>query len=125
MKRPSASVVIAVSFAMLIGIGTYSYLSPGLTIREIEAASRAKDTEELRDLIDFDSLKAGLKEDVRTIFAETRRSELNGNAFGVLGMALAGAMIDPMIESFVTPSSILRMISGHLPEKKRDDHRES
>lgn len=110
-KRPAIYVGVIVLLLLFFGTGTYSYFSPQLTLKSIKDAAVAQDKERLRDLIDFESVREGLKEDLKTSFVMSAGEDLEDNPFAGLGMALAGAMIGSLIDNFVTPSAIVQIMS--------------
>ena len=61
MRKPVA-IVLSILVILLVGAGVYSYFTPQLTLKDIRDAAKAQDTERLDDLVDFDSVRAGLEE---------------------------------------------------------------
>jgi len=125
MRKPVIVIGLLVMLVLLVGAGVYSYFGPQLTLRDIRNAAKEKDTEKLRDLIDFDSVRASLKDDFRAMVTDSATEDLRDNPFAAVGVAFASALIDPMIDSLVSPSSIVRAVStgqigtGGLQTRKR------
>ncbi len=69
-------------------------------------AAETGDKDRLRDLIDFDAVKTGLKEDIKAQLVASAAKELKGNPFAVLGMAMASLAVDPMVDLIVSPSGL-------------------
>ncbi len=111
MRKPVIVIGLSIVLILLVGAGVYSYFSPQLTLHAIRDAAEKQDTERLRDLVDFESVRAGLKEDIRTMVNASAAQDLRDNPFAMLGIALAGAIIDPMVDALVSPSAIVRAVS--------------
>jgi hypothetical protein len=105
---------------VLLCVSGYSYYSPQVHLKNIKAAAEARDTERLRELIDFESVRAGLKEDMRSMFMASMQKELAGNPFAGLGLLMMNAMVDPMVDAMISPTSIVAMIEGGKVEGKAD-----
>jgi len=70
--------------------------------------------EALARLVDFPSVRASVKEEVRSAMAEQIDRE-GDNPFARFGAALAGMMVDPLVDSFVTPGGIAAAVRGERP----------
>jgi hypothetical protein len=104
--------VACVCVAAWVGAGPY------ITLHQIKVAAEAGDVEALEDLVDFPSFKESIKETVKAMMAkQMTKGELRDNPFAGLGMLLATAFIDPMVDAFVSPSGIAALTSGKKPEQ--------
>jgi len=113
MKNAKKYAGIASILAIAFTVGSFSYNSPITTLGDIKKAAQLNDKDRLRDLIDFDSVKAGLKEDFKAQLM--RNAVVPPSAPGVLGMALATAMVDPLIDTIVSPAGLTQfMDSGRI-----------
>ncbi|MGA2106819.1 MAG: DUF2939 domain-containing protein, partial [Syntrophorhabdales bacterium] len=78
------------------------------------------------DLVDFDSVRAGLKEDIKAMFNKSAVHDLKDNPFSAIGLALAGAIIDPVVDTLVNPSTIVQIVSqGEIESKAATNKTES
>jgi hypothetical protein len=111
MRKPTAIIALSVLLLLLVGAGVYSYFSPQFTLKGIRDAAKARDADRLRDLIDFEAVRDGLKEDLKTLVSASADQDLKDNPFSVFGFALAGTMIDPIVNALVNPSIIARIVS--------------
>ena len=60
--------IMLIAAAVLVALlATLSYLAPHHTLRSIREAAQVNDTERLRELVDFESVRALLKDDIRTM----------------------------------------------------------
>jgi len=90
----------------LVGLGVYSYYAPGFTLQKIKEAARRDDRDRLRELIDFDSVKTALKDDIRTAMLKSAGDHLRNNPFAGLGVMMVNMMVDPMVEMMVSPAGL-------------------
>ncbi len=115
-------IVLVGAVICVIGVGaagTYSYVSPARTLKEIREAAESNDSERLRDLIDFDRVKTALKDDVNAQIISSARESLKDNPFQGLALAMAGMMVDRLVDSMVTPAGIAAMMDkGELKSSK-------
>ena len=100
-------IALAASLGVLVA---YSYYSPHLHIDRLRSAAEARDTDRLRELVDFESVRASLKDDIRTMFVQRMSRDLAGNPFAGLGMLMVNAMVDPMVDMIVSPQSIIAIV---------------
>ena len=111
MRKSAIIIGLSALFVLIISAVVYSYFSPQLTLKGIREAAKAQDTERLRDLVDFDSVRAGLKDDIRAMVNTSAAQDLRGNPFAALGVALAGAIVDPLVGALVNPATIVSAVS--------------
>jgi hypothetical protein len=107
----------------LCAAAVWLYFTPHLAVRRLQQAAEAGDREALAKLVDFPSVRASVKEEVRQAMAERIDKEADDNPFARFGAALAGMMVDPLVDSFVTPGGIAAAVRGERPsvgEEGRD-----
>jgi hypothetical protein len=80
------------------------------TLENIKKAAQQNDKDRLRDLIDFDSVKTGLKEDIKAQIVASTTESVKDNPFAALGVALASMVVDPLVDSIVSPAGITRLV---------------
>jgi hypothetical protein len=112
MKKWLSIAVWASGVVILILAGGYSYFSPRITMWNIRNAAENRDKESLRDLIDFESVRSGLKDDFRAGMAISTSRNSKPNSFSPFDFALAGAIINPLIDTLVSPDTIVNIMSG-------------
>ncbi len=89
--------------------GGWYYASPGFAMKELRDAAIRGDKQELKERVDFPAVRESLKEQVRAvIMAEMAKQK--DNPFAGLGMLMAGAIIDPMIDTMVSPSGMKALV---------------
>ncbi|HEX8431940.1 MAG TPA: DUF2939 domain-containing protein, partial [Longimicrobium sp.] len=94
------------------------YFTPHLALRRLQAAAESGDDAALREMVDFPAVRASLKEEVRGAIADEMERDGKRSAFSAFGAALAGMMVDPLVDSFVTPAGIAAAARGERPGGK-------
>ena len=90
----------------------YLYASPYIVLNSIKNAVQAEDADKLSGYIDFPSVKESMKEQVKAAMMKEVVSSNEKNGFEALGTMLATAMIDPIVDSMITPAGIGLMLEG-------------
>ncbi|MBV7259180.1 DUF2939 domain-containing protein [Erythrobacter crassostreae] len=107
----------AIVIAAVVG---WYFASPGLAMMQLRDAAQSGDEVQLEESIDFPRLRDGLKADLKArMAAEVVTSDNVG--MEALGSALGLAMIDPIIDGFVTPETMAALVrKGRLesPDQK-------
>ncbi len=98
----------------LCAAAVWLYFTPHLAVKRLQEAAEAGDREALAELVDFPSVRASVKEEVRSAMAE-QIDKQGDNPFARFGAALAGMMVDPLVDSFVTPGGIAAAVRGERP----------
>jgi hypothetical protein len=95
------------------------YASPYFTLYKIYQAVERKDVRKISKYVDFPSLRDSVKSNVQTIMAK-ETSQPQNPLLGLLASTIGGAVLDPVLESVVTPSGVAALLEGqqlHLGEK--------
>jgi hypothetical protein len=93
----------------LLAVAGYSYYSPQLHVKKLKDAAQARDTQRIRELVDFDAVRTGLKDDFKVLLMPAQR-ENAGEPLGSLGLFIVGAMIEPIIDAMISPAAIIAML---------------
>ncbi|MFY7864582.1 DUF2939 domain-containing protein [Roseateles sp.] len=92
------------------------YLSPYLTLQRMQAAAAAHEGERLAEWIDFPALRANLKSGVHQRLALARQNaQGQPTPASLMGAAVAGALLGPMVDALITPDSLARLLRGQKP----------
>ncbi|HEY4082218.1 MAG TPA: DUF2939 domain-containing protein [Burkholderiaceae bacterium] len=107
-------ILIGTVLAILLG-GFYG--TPWLALHEIRKAARANDLEQLNNLIDFPQLRENVRLGVleRLTLSDDGRT---GSKARALGAAVAGALLGPMVDAFITPETVATLLRGQRPSTK-------
>lgn len=114
MRKGVAIVILTVGFAGYLAAG------PFITMNSIKSAVESGDSEQLSEDIDFVSVRRNLKEQFSAAIGAKAAGELSDNPFGALALAFSDKLVEGMLDTFVTPSGIVSLISGRNPLKKID-----
>lgn len=110
----------------VVGLGllfvVYVAAKPYITVHQMRVAAEKRDGEALSEYIDFPSVRQSLKDQLNALFAKkmAEDEEMRDNPFAALGAMFAGAVVDRMMDAYVTPSGITLLMSGETPEIDED-----
>lgn len=106
---------IVIGFIVLVAcIGLY--FTPHLTIHNMKKAAAAKDADAFSSYIDFPSVRESFKANMSAQMTRDMAKSKSNNPFEAIGTALAVALINPMIDSLVTPEYLAMMMKGENPQ---------
>lgn len=94
--------LIALALVAAVAAGWW-FGSPYWTLRQMQAAARQSDSARLSRFVDYPAVRENLKADVRRQILTKVPDEGRGEGLGALGTAIASVMINPLIDSLVTP----------------------
>ena len=97
----------------------YFVAAPYITVYRMKSAAEKHDGEALSEFIDFPGIRQGLKDQANASISTDAATD---NPFGALGSALAGTLIDHMVDAYVTPAGVTRLMAG---EKFKPDNKDS
>ena len=105
--------LIGIAVIVFLFIG-YLIISPYLTLHNIKSAVKSNDSYAISEYMDFPSIRRNLKEQLNMIVAKemSDNEEMKDNPFAVFGAAIAESLIDGVINAYVTPAGMARVISG-------------
>ena len=92
-------------------LGAYYAASPWLTVNKLKEAFEKKDTRQIEKIVDFPELREDFKEVAKAAIIKNAAKELEGNPFAALGMMMANALIDPLIDSVISPAGLQALLS--------------
>jgi Protein of unknown function (DUF2939) len=117
MKKHRGLLIGGVILAFACGGGLYA--SPYITLYQMYQAVERKDVQKISSYVDFPSLRDSVKANVQTIMAK-ETSQVQNPLLGLLASTIGGAVLDPVLESVVTPAGVTALLEGqqlHLGEK--------
>ena len=120
MSKNKIIAAVAAVLAALIVI--YVAAAPYITVHQIKSAAKAHDSVALSQHIDFDSVRLSLKEQLNAKFARElgQDPDMHNNPFALLGMALAGVVVDKAVDVYVSPSGVTQLMEGRKPQAERE-----
>lgn len=100
--------------AVAVALGAYWYWSPFLAIHQLRSAAKAGDADAFNDRVDYprlrESLKGQLSAAIGDKMAEDAPRSDAARAGAVLGSLFATALSDRMVEAFVRPEVVMRVM---------------
>ncbi|MFA7239599.1 MAG: DUF2939 domain-containing protein [Sulfuricellaceae bacterium] len=108
-KTITLSIVIA-----LIAFCTWFYFTPHLAVNGMKTGAEAKDAAKLSSYVNYPALKESLKAGFSAKLTSGAAKE--SKLLGVLGAALADAVVNPTIDALITPESLAMIMRGDKPQ---------
>jgi len=114
MKKWIALIVAAV---LIVG-GTY-FGSPYWAVRSLKQAAISGDADKLDDAVNFPAVRESMKSQLSAALIQKMNSdpEMRGNPFAGLGMMMIPAIVDRMVDTFVTADGIAALVRGSKPNQ--------
>lgn len=114
------STLIAV---IILFTGYFSYL-PYMTAHQLGEGLRLRDSDKLNDVIDFASVRQGIKDQVNNKMMTSLKTDksLKDNPFSGITMVLATSMVDRIVDVVMTPVGMVNLMKrGDLALSEPDD----
>lgn len=103
--------------SVIVLLVIYVFASPYLVVYQIRAATQSNDAPALAKHIDFISVRTNLKDQLnQKIAGITSQAGDDQRPFSRFGTALAGLMVDKLVDVYVTPSGMQQLMSGKKPQ---------
>ena len=103
MRKPVVFASIALA-ALLALAGGWYYLSPGLTVKAMVEAAQENDEARFSSYVDYAALRADMKSELTNRLQEEAKRD--GSAEAKLGLAMGMAMMNPIVDSMVSPTGM-------------------
>ena len=102
--------IFAAAGVFLVGLVV---AAPYFTVHQMRTAARDHDGEAFSEHVDFPSVRQSLKDQVNAaLLSDMASDKVADNPFAAMGAALAGVIVDRLVEAYVTPAGISRLMSG-------------
>ena len=108
LKKFLGSSVIAAS----VIAGSYAFVSPWLALKDFAQAFENQDTRKIEKLIDFPELREDIKVTAKAAMMKSAAVELEGDPFAAMGIMMANAIVDPIIDQVVSPAGLQLLFSA-------------
>ncbi|OYZ12556.1 MAG: hypothetical protein B7Y36_03390 [Novosphingobium sp. 28-62-57] len=115
--------VILIVGGLLFIFGIAYFGSPYLAARNLQEAAKSVDADALESSVDFPAVRDSLKSQLNAVMVKkmSEDSSMKSNPFVGLGLMMAPAIIDRMVDSFVTPDGIAAIARGQKPNEGKSD----
>jgi DNA-directed RNA polymerase subunit M/transcription elongation factor TFIIS len=112
-KRPLLGTSKTIYFLVpILCFIAYVATGPYRTAAALKTGIIEKDSEILSDNIDFPNLRQNMKDQLNAVMADLITDDLEDNPFGVFTAGLGTLMVDRIVDVFVTPTQLARMMAG-------------
>jgi Protein of unknown function (DUF2939) len=119
--KANKKTLISASLGIIGLFSSWFYFSPYLTVQGIQKAASEKDTQEISKHIDYPALRENIKAQIQTqLQKEMAKQVQSSNPFAAFGMAFAQSMVEPMVNTIVSPGAISAAMQGKSPSAKKD-----
>ncbi|MGQ0762681.1 MAG: DUF2939 domain-containing protein [Acidobacteriota bacterium] len=113
---------IAVGAVLLVMavVGVWFYFTPHLALLNMRSAAQNRDAKTFCSYIDFPVLKENLKSELNAKMLEemSKDQKMKDNPYSGLAFAIAPAMINNMIDAYVSPAAIEKAFRGDFESSK-------
>ena len=92
-------------------VGAYYAASPWLTLNKLKQAFEKKDTRQIEKIVDFPQLREDFKEFAKAAIMKKAATEFEGAPLAALGIMMANAFIDPLIDQVISPAGLQALLS--------------
>jgi Protein of unknown function (DUF2939)/Ankyrin repeats (many copies) len=121
LKANKKTLIPVASLGILSIFSTWLYFSPYLTVQGMQKAASEKNTEEISKHIDYPALRESVKAQLQAqLQKEMAKQTQSGNPLAAFGMAFAQSMIEPMVNTIVSPQAIAAAMQGKSPTAKQN-----
>ena len=100
------------AIAASVVTGCYAFASPWLALRDLTQAFEDQDTRKIEKLIDFPELREDIKDTAKAAMMKSAAIELEGNPFAAMGIMMANAIVDPIIDQVISPAGLQLFFSA-------------
>ena len=94
------------AIAASVVTGCYAFASPWLALRDLTKAFEDQDTRQIENLVDFPELREDIKVTAKAAMMKSAAIELEGNPFAAMGIMMANAIVDPIIDQVISPAGL-------------------
>ena len=101
--------------AIAIFVACYGY-PPYHTVHAMKTAADNNDDVALAEHIDLPSVRQNIKEQINLKLLKMVKDESEKNPIGALGAAFGGMLVDKLVDAYITPAGLIRMMQGDTPE---------
>lgn len=115
MRKPIVIAGIAL-LALVAVVGGWYYVSPGVTVKAMVEAAQANDEARFSSYVDYDALRSDMKSELTDRLQEEARRD--GSAEAKLGLAMGMAMMNPIVDSMVSPKGMQTAFANLAKEQQ-------
>jgi hypothetical protein len=115
MRKPIVLAGIALA-ALIVLVGGWYYASPGMTVKAMVEAAQEGDEARFSSYVDYGALRADMKSELTNRLQEEAKRD--GSAEAKLGLAMGMAMMNPIVDSMVSPEGMRTSFANLAKEQQ-------
>lgn len=100
-----------------LGGGGLFVSGPFIALHNLSAALQDHDVQRLEETVDFPVLRENIKSQLNASMGK-ELGHLKDNPFGLLAAGFAATMVDGLVDAFLTPSGLQKLMEGQRPEEQ-------
>jgi hypothetical protein len=121
-KRKTGKRLLTGAVAALVLLGATSYASPWWRLQQLREAVSERDAARVAGFVDFPALRENVKVQVMGRMGAGAPGQDGGGLLGNVGRALAGVVIDPLVDALVSPAGVTAMLeAGDVRIRRKPD----
>ncbi|WP_420384346.1 DUF2939 domain-containing protein [Novosphingobium sp.] len=115
--------IVAIAACALLAIAGLYLGSPYWAAYTLEQAAKNGDADTIDMLADMPQIREGLKSQISAVLAAKLNTDpdIKGNPFAALGALIAPALVGKVIDAYVTPEGIARILKNGKPTAQTPD----
>lgn len=111
-RVPAMRATLAVSLAALVALAGWIIAGPYLVTGDIRDGLRAGDAQLLARHVDFEAVRADLKQQLKASIVRQAQADRADNPYASLAQDIALSLVDRMVDAIVTPQGLARLARG-------------
>jgi hypothetical protein len=115
MRKPIVLAAIAL-VALVAIVGGWYYVSPGITVKAMVEAAQEGDEARFSSYVDYDALRTDMKSELTNRLQEEAKRD--GSAEAKLGLAMGMAMMNPIVDSMLSPKAMQSAFANLAKEQQ-------
>ena len=100
------------TISAIVIVHSYAFVSPWLALRYFTQAFENQGTRKIEKLIDFLELREDIKVTAKAALIKSAAVELEGDPFAAMGIMMANAIVDPIIDQVISPAGLQLLFSA-------------
>jgi hypothetical protein len=106
-RSTERSIALGVGLMLAVIVAAYWYMSPYMTVHNMQRAADRNDADAFNDLVDYPALRESFKGQISAKMTQSM-SQDNANPFAALGTMIGMAVADRMVDAFVRPETVMQ-----------------
>lgn len=105
----------------LLALAGWMFYSPYHVVDRLREAAQTEDTETVARYTDFPALRADVRQTLKASMEQELSTAAGDHPFAAMGLALADALLQPLVDAMISPEVLTRIWQGYLPKTPAQD----